>query len=361
MVMETTKEKGTNNRGTFCIERFESLMSTTNTTWDELNNEFGSGTKKMLTDKNKEPMLNVVDKCCTYMEIEDAFPYVMCKSNTYGKRKPVMVRNINMKETMYKCDTELVSKLIKKSPWNLITLTELLSISYNNGMYRFRHYKFKMDDVITLCWALKTTPKKLFGIYTGDCDSVPKQRIINAKQKVKLSKEDFIDVDINDLCKRAVIDKRLLNFKNGDILVSENMYIRLDDFKKDKSKRGMKSSINIKINQPVSKKKGTKDMKFNTETNKTVATAVVAENKNDNKYGTTETAPEPKKDDNRFGYTIGSAMPADIYQTRQKPQRPFISNKDVLDRIQHMNDTELAKVEEWIALVRQMRKIKDNI
>lgn len=382
-MVTTTKEKQENNtRGTFDITRFEKVMEESGTTWDELNNEIDVRTKKMLTNKSKQPMLNVVSKCCTYMDIDGAYDYVMGKSE-FARRQPTMVKQQNQ-NTRYKCNVEVFKKAFKLSQWNLRTLSYLLE-AWHGSLQSYRVDTFSLNDAITICWALNVSPRKLFGI---DSDTIPTERVINNKQTEKITKDDFENVNLADLCDRAKIDRRLLDFSKGPIYVSDYMYIRLDDYKKSMDKKGYNKEIGFKhkilpkrnkkekeINM-LTGEKIKKETKEEEEMNTTLTQKIqVPQIKEESKATTTNKNTEPTNKETKEKKTIMTNETKTNNQSttsnkesndklaknnNQQYKRPFINNKDVLDRIAHMSDTELDKVEKYIKLVKEMRQISDN-
>lgn len=80
MVLELNKEETNNDK--FSINRFESVMLATGTTWADINNELGYNVEPMFKNRNKPPMLNVVCKACNIMGLPNS-DYVTMKSDTY--------------------------------------------------------------------------------------------------------------------------------------------------------------------------------------------------------------------------------------------------------------------------------------
>lgn len=66
----------------FSIERFESIMVITGTTWDQINQELKFNAEGMLKHPKKPPMNNVIVKACRLMGLENT-DYVMMRGNTY--------------------------------------------------------------------------------------------------------------------------------------------------------------------------------------------------------------------------------------------------------------------------------------
>lgn len=370
-----TKEKQQNNsRGTFDISRFEKVMKESGTTWDELNNEIDVRTKKMLTNKSKQPMLNVVSKCCMYMGIDGAYDYVMDKSE-FTRRQPTMVNQQNQ-NTRYKCNVDVFKKAIRASQWNIRTLSYLLETKGRMGLHNYRYDTFTVNDVTTICWALKLSPRKLFGI---DSDVIPTKRTISKTQTEKITEDDFKNISLADLCSRAKVDRRLLDFSNGPIYVSDDMYIRLDDYKRDTDKKGMDSYNDYKHKTLPKKTKRGKKSGIDTFTEKILAGEAKTKEKKEMNTTLTQKIQVPQiKEETKeekpmiTNYTKTmttnqGTTPANkesndksAKNNGQQYKRPFINNKDVLDRIAHMSDAELDKVEKYIKLVREMRQISDN-
>jgi len=375
MVTATKEKQENNSRGTFDITRFEKVMQESGTTWDDLNNEIDVRTKKMLTNKSKQPMLNVVSKCCVYMNIDGAYDYVMGKSE-FTRRQPTMVKQQNQ-NNRYKCNVDVFKKAFKLSQWNLTTLSYLLE-AWHNSLQSYRVDTFSLNDANTICWALNVSPRKLFNI---DSDTIPTGRVINKKQTEKLTRDDFEGISLADLCNRAKIDRRLLDFSKGPIYVSDYMYIRLDDYKKSMDKKGYNKEIGFKhkiLPKANKKKKETnaampekkmpanekikKETKEEKEMNTTLTQKIqVPEIKDENKGENTT------MHNNTFNKTYAAVKNNkelnEKYDNNNKTNsynRPFVSNKDVLTRIQHMSNEELDKVEKMIKLVREMRQISDN-
>ena len=367
-----TKEKQQNNsRGAFDISRFEKVMKESGTTWDELNNEIDVRTKKMLTNKSKQPMLNVVSKCCTYMDIDGAYDYVMGKSE-FTRRQPTMVKQQNQ-DTRYKCNVDIFKKAISASQWNIRTLSYLLETKGRMGLHSYKYDTFTANDVTTICWALKLPPRKLFGI---DSDVIPTERAISKTQTEKITEDDFKNISLADLCDRAKVDRRLLDFSNGPVYVSDDMYIRLDDYKRDADKKGMNSYNDYK--HKTLPKKNKRKSNTDTFTDKILAGEAAAKEKKEMNTTLTQKiqVPQIKEETKEEKTTMTNETktttanqsatvnkePNDkqVKNNNQQYKRPFINNKDVLDRIAHMSDTELDKVEKYIKLVREMRQISDN-
>lgn len=353
------KEKQENNsRGTFDITRFEKIMEESGTTWDELNNEIDVRVKKMLTNKPKQPMLNVVSKCCTYMDIDGAYDYVMGKSE-FTRRQPTMVKQPN-KDARYKCNVEEFKKAFAPSIWNLKTLSYLLEASHM-ALQSYKMDTFSLNDAMTICWALNASPRKLFGI---DTDAVPTERVINKKQTVKITKEDFENINLVNLCYRAKIDRKLLDFSKGPVYISDYMYIRLDDYKKSADKKGCNMKIGYtfqkksQVKKETSADKSLPKTKEEKEMNTTLTQKIQVP---EIKETTKEEPPMVRNNMNNQNTSVRNNKELnDKYAKNNSYNRPFVSNKDVLTRIQHMSNEELDKVEKMIKLVREMRDISDN-
>jgi predicted transcriptional regulator len=73
--MVETKEK-------FSIERFESVMDITNTSWNQINGELKFNVERMLKDRQRPPMKNVIRKACDLMGLKNS-DYVMMISEDF--------------------------------------------------------------------------------------------------------------------------------------------------------------------------------------------------------------------------------------------------------------------------------------
>lgn len=210
----------------FSIERLESVMISTGTTWKELNDEIGEGTEKTLRKRN--PPMFVINKVCNYIGL-DSNDYVMMKSNSYKIKNQVtqkfnIARNKNV-ISVDLIDFNLLKLHIEESEWSNKSLSTLMSSKsiLCNGLKYFKQYKsICEDDLNTLCWALNCKISDICNIPATDNDEVPK-RCLNSRQVYVLNKSliDELQQDLKMICKRAKLPYSFLSS-------SDNIYVSLE-------------------------------------------------------------------------------------------------------------------------------------
>lgn len=133
--MVPTKEpiiRKMDSKGQFCLPRFESVMNIQGFTYDQLSREMGCDVKHYATGKNPMP-LNLLDKCCTFMECDKN--YVLMISND-PCCKPISPEPIPKKRKIlegrreFDFDRKIMLERIKEQGWALRVFGYNLCISY---------------------------------------------------------------------------------------------------------------------------------------------------------------------------------------------------------------------------------------
>ena len=179
MVEEKIKETAK-----FSIERFESVMLTNGIDWASINRELECDVESMLKNKDRQPMLNVINKACSLIGLKNS-DYIMGKDvqpkfiNTPINQDTNIIKASNI-------DVDMLHLYIGESRWGYNTISSLMT---SKSVFKYKDYSknvrsIKRDDLNTLCWALQC---KITDICTDmDDDKIP-NRVINDRQIYNLN------------------------------------------------------------------------------------------------------------------------------------------------------------------------------
>lgn len=211
----------------FSIERLESVMISTGTTWKELNDEIGGSTEKTLRKRN--PPMFVINKVCNYIGL-DSSDYVMMKSNSYKIKNRVTQKfNVINENTISNklIDLDLLKLHVEESEWDFKSLAALMSaksILYCGVKYLTKYCTtIRKEDLNTLCWALNCKISDICNIPATDNDKVP-ERCLNSRQIYILNKSliNELQPELKAICEQASISYSFLS-SSDDIYVSLEM------------------------------------------------------------------------------------------------------------------------------------------
>lgn len=177
MQTEKTTEVQNQNESRFSLERFESVMGITNTTYKDLSRVIGHNIRSMfINSKVVEPMKNVVRKCCDFMSVDVAYIYMQSDKNPFLEE-----RNIT------KVDPQEVKRIVEVKPENdcgdipnnidmskLLTEVEASGFSKasfqklmgNTGIFKETdartRYKINKKLVGNICYVLRCTERDIY-------------------------------------------------------------------------------------------------------------------------------------------------------------------------------------------------------
>lgn len=362
MVLEYL-EQNNQNLGHFSIERFESVMTTKGVSWDEINSEIGYDAKGMLHDKNKPPMFNLINKACTLLDLSNS-DYVMMKSNSpefmEDNNKVVKAGNGKYISTS-NIDLELLDLYVKESEWNYRSLSCIMSKNsvLLLGTNYYKHIKTaNINDLYNVCWALKITLNDLLLDNNGKYSDIP-ERVLNPRQKYILDQNyisRFSVDEINRICKYANVPKWFIN-ADEDVYVSLEMVNKLCSAIKYVTKNSITGSelcTNFNIddanvaNNKIKYKRRKKNMNIPNEVKEAIYEAEAAVEQ------PTETIQEVSASVNKEYRPRCSGK---VY----KQSYTKITMKDILNRIDHMSDADIEKIEEYICIIKKQREIKNSV
>lgn len=210
----------------FSIERLESEMLSAKITYKQINKELGYDVEKMLKDKRRKPILNVIGKVCTCIGLKNT-DYVMMKTDQpeYEKIKP----EYSNKEDKYISTSiiyhELLDLYIKESRWSYETISTLMhsrSILRKGVSYLKQTQKISKDDINTLCYALSCKISDICDIKGESTEAIP-PRALN-KRQIYLLNSKFINElpQITKVCEYAKVPEWFI-CNNKKVYVSAEM------------------------------------------------------------------------------------------------------------------------------------------
>ena len=244
MVLDAKKES-------FSIERFESLMSITGTTWEGLNKELGyEDVRYFLVHK---PMKPLVSKACRAIGLDNS-DYVMMRSNNYsineslGKRESIPTKLI---------DAELLNLHYQNSGWSwraIATLMSSKSAFFCGTAYLKQAKNVSRDNFYNLCFALRCKANDICEMEDG----ITPVRMSNKLNKFILNKDKLSILPLDKIGKTAGVP---LWFLESESNVSEEMLKRLAKaIKKVTGQDITHEELCINYNKPKTKKSKNKEV-----------------------------------------------------------------------------------------------------
>lgn len=367
MVLDNTAK----SKSEFSIERLESEMLSAKITYKQINKELGYDVEKMLKDKRRKPMLNVIGKVCTCIGLKNT-DYVMMKTDQpeYEKIKPEYT---NIKDGYISTSIiyhELLDLYVKESAWSYETISTLMhskSILRKGVSYLKQTQKISKDDINNLCYALSCKISDICDIKGRTTEAVP-PRVLN-KRQIYLLNSKFINElpQINKICEYAKIPEWFI-CNNKKVYVSEELLnIICNSIKqvtgKDVTYKEICNcvSINKKNNKNKTVSNETKDKNVIIEEEKemTIAGTMYNEGKKlerDNNP-TSEIKEIENADTNKSDNTNLNEFnrKKHYYKNNNSKQKSNSFMRDMYDRIKNMSDEDLDKLEKCIALCKRHR------
>lgn len=369
--MVSTKQK---KEGEFSIERFESVMLSTGTTWKQLNETLEYNVEKMLKDSSKPPMLNVISKACSIMGLANS-DYVMMKVNTYKLNNYKGGSNINDDFISGDLlDVDMINLYVQKSEWSFRSLAAIMSfksvLCSGTSYFTKISKSLRKEDLNNLCWALGC--KKSDICRASKEKTIPK-RIINKRDKYILNPDTIngLSKDMDRICKQA-------NISSWFVYSDKNVYVSLEMVdilckaikkvtKKEITGKELCLNYNYHIEKVEKKKASSSKAAVNA---KPIIEEVKEETKEENKMNIPDEIVEMVNKDVIKEEKQNTSVPGNKFKpeykrynnrNNQNYKQGVSAMKDLFNAIDHMSDTELNKLEEYLVASKKLRELKNSL